>query len=48
MNQKMQTMAGRVTLALSILFIILGVMRGEMSTVLLKAANICMECIGIG
>ncbi len=35
-------------LALSIGLILLGVQRGEMDTVWQKAANICLECIGIG
>lgn len=30
------------------LFIGYGIFRGEMSVVMEKAINICMECIGIG
>ncbi len=38
-----------VLLALSgLLLMIYGVSRGEMSVVLQKAINLCMECIGIG
>lgn len=33
---------------LAFLFITLGTIRGENNTVLKKAVNICMECIGIG
>lgn len=29
-------------------FIAIGVWRGEAETVLRKAVNICMECIGLG
>lgn len=35
-------------LVLSIAFIILGVYRGEVDTVLSKAIRICLECVGIG
>lgn len=30
------------------LFIITGIIRGEMFDVYFKAVNICLECIGIG
>ncbi len=33
---------------LAIACIAFGVCRGEVDTVLNKAANICMECIGLG
>ncbi|MBP2024567.1 CD1871A family CXXC motif-containing protein [Peptoniphilus stercorisuis] len=38
----------KTLLLFSILLISYGIYTGEMGIVLTKAANICMECIGIG
>lgn len=40
--------AAVLLLLLGGLFIALGVIRLENETVLMKAVNICLECIGIG
>lgn len=37
-----------VILMFSICFILIGIYRDETLTVLKKATNICLECIGIG
>ena len=39
---------GILVLFVGIVFLAIGVMRGETFTVFTKAANICLECIGIG
>ena len=31
-----------------ILFLVIGVYRGEVEVVIRKSVNICMECIGLG
>ena len=49
MNEKTTGNArGVLCLAAGLLLMGLGVFRGETATVLNKAINICLECIGIG
>ena len=35
-------------MAVGVIFIGLGIMRGENTTIWRKAVNICLECIGLG
>lgn len=37
-----------ILLIVGIEFVIYGAYRGEVDTVLTKAVNICLECVGIG
>ncbi len=38
----------RVLLIIGIIFITIGAYRDEVTQVLIKSINICLECIGIG
>jgi hypothetical protein len=37
-----------ILLIVGVVFMCIGVLRGEQAIVLKKAVNICLECIGIG
>lgn len=37
-----------IVLLIGSLMTVLGIARGELSTVLNKAINLCLECVGIG
>ena len=43
-----KSLIGIGALALAACLIIVGVTRGEALTVLVRAINICLECIGLG
>ena len=48
MKRKVPTGATFALILLSIACMAFGIYRGEVDTVLAKAINICMECIGLG
>jgi len=48
MSQKSINAFRAVLLAVSVIFIWVGLLRDEASIVFYKAVNICLECIGIG
>lgn len=48
MNDKKLKIIQRILLVTAVLFICAGIFREETETVLMKAINICLECIGIG
>ncbi len=39
---------GVAAAALGLAMMVYGIWRGELAVVLMKAVNICLECIGIG
>lgn len=48
MPERRRKFAGKVVVAVGVLLMLSGIWKGEPDTVWNKAANICMECIGIG
>ncbi|WP_066687545.1 CD1871A family CXXC motif-containing protein [Christensenella intestinihominis] len=48
MTARLKNRLWLILAAAGIVFIIVGVMRGEAQIVFTKAVNICLECIGIG
>ena len=42
------SLAGRLTLALGIVFTLLGIWMGEPARIFEKATMVCLQCIGIG
>jgi len=47
-KENIKTIIGACLLAAFITLFIIGFNNGEVQSVLIKAANICLECIGIG
>ena len=48
MSKKPTDVLRVVLFAVALVFIIVGLLRGEAGAVLTRAVNICLECIGIG
>ena len=47
-KQRKRSYIGIGVLALAVCFIAIGVTRGEVLTVFVRAINICLDCIGLG
>ncbi len=45
---KKRVVAQASVIAIAVAFILIGIFRDEVKTVLQKAVNICYECIGLG
>ncbi len=48
MEEKLRLYIGISIAVLGMCMMAYGISRGEMSVVMIKATNICLECIGIG
>ncbi len=48
MNSKKIQCLRLALLCAALLLIILGIVRGEVQTIVTKSTKICMECIGLG
>ncbi|WP_283683609.1 CD1871A family CXXC motif-containing protein [Parablautia sp. Marseille-Q6255] len=48
MTDRQRMYARAAVLLCGAVFLAVGVARGELATLFLKATNICLECIGIG
>ena len=48
MSRRQRTVLTWALTAAGMLFLVLGVLRGEDTVVWRKAVNVCMECIGLG
>ena len=48
MNRMTKGMVSVILLAVSIIFIAIGISQGQHTDVMNKAIRICLECVGIG
>ena len=48
MSEKKKNSIAFLLVTLGVLFLCLGVFRGEATVIWRKAVNICLECIGLG
>lgn len=48
MEKRTRGLIAGVLLVVAIMMIVYGIYRGEVSIVLNKAVNVCLECIGLG
>lgn len=48
MEKRTRRLIAGVLLVVAVMMIVYGMYRGEVSIVLNKAVNVCLECIGLG